>query len=105
MGFSLPNFLRRTPPTALENYFTACEFSPVSGINWESKPQLLLERLLEAINSLPNQTANTCSTISSAPLSYAMKLVNVLFSRCSLTTCWKRFESATAMKHALCSFS
>jgi hypothetical protein len=55
MGFSLPNFLRRTPPTALENYFAACGFSPVSGINWESKPQLLLERLLEAINSLPNQ--------------------------------------------------
>jgi hypothetical protein len=55
MGFSLPNFLRRTPPTALENYFAACAFFPVSGINWESKPQLLLDRLLAAINSLPNQ--------------------------------------------------
>jgi hypothetical protein len=87
MGFSLPNFLRRTPPTALEPYFADRGFSGLSGINWESRPQLLLDRLLEAINTLPNQDREHVFEISSAPLSYATKLVNALFSRCSLTTC------------------
>jgi hypothetical protein len=55
MGFSVPNFLRRTPPTALEDYFAARGFSGLSGIDWESKPHVLLGRLLEAIETLPDQ--------------------------------------------------
>jgi hypothetical protein len=55
MGFSLPNFLRRTPPAALEDYFAARGLSGLSGINWESKPQLLLDHLLEAIEALPEK--------------------------------------------------
>jgi hypothetical protein len=55
MGLSLPNFLRRTPPTALEHYFADRGFSGLSGIDWESKPQLLLDRLLAAIDTLPEQ--------------------------------------------------
>jgi hypothetical protein len=36
MGFSLPNFLRRTPPTALEDYFAARGLSGLSGIDGKS---------------------------------------------------------------------
>jgi hypothetical protein len=54
MGFSVPSFLRRTPPTALEDYFAARGFSGLLGIDWESK-HLLLDRLLEAIERLPDQ--------------------------------------------------
>jgi hypothetical protein len=55
MGFSLPNFLRRTPPTALEPYFADRGFSRLDGINWKSRDRALLGQLLEAIEALPNQ--------------------------------------------------
>jgi len=55
MGFSLPNFLRRTPPAALEDYFCGSRLSGLSGIDWKSKPQLLLDRLLKAIDTLPDE--------------------------------------------------
>ena len=55
MGFDLPNFLRRTPPTVLQDYFADRGFSGPSSINWEGRPQLLLDRLLEAIEALPEQ--------------------------------------------------
>jgi len=55
MGFSLPNFLRRTPPTALEHYFAACEFCVLEGINWENKDRALLGQVRKAIEALPDQ--------------------------------------------------
>jgi hypothetical protein len=39
----------------LEDYFAARGLSGLSGIDWKSKPQLLLDRLLKAIDTLPDE--------------------------------------------------
>jgi len=54
MGFSLPNFLRRTPPAALEQYFAACGFCGLEGVNWTTNDRALLGQVREAVEALPD---------------------------------------------------
>lgn len=51
MSFTLPGFLRRTPPVSLRRYFMARNFG-LPDIDWDAVPKLLNRRLRAAIEGL-----------------------------------------------------
>jgi hypothetical protein len=52
MSFSLPRFLRRTPPTTLVHYFAARGISLPPTLNWRATHRVLTALLYEAIENL-----------------------------------------------------
>jgi hypothetical protein len=53
MGFSLPRFLRRTPPSSLAEYVATRSLSALEDIDWRSESQAVLNQLREGIEALP----------------------------------------------------
>jgi len=53
MGFSLPNFLKRTPPASLREYIETTGFSGFDGIDWSAKAPALSMRFREIMDALP----------------------------------------------------
>jgi len=57
MGFNLKRFLRRTPPTALRQYFDARVTSLSGQADWDTPTQAQLDALFDAINATDQHDA------------------------------------------------
>src|SRR5271166_2242395 len=52
MSFSLPRFLRRTPPKSLKQYFDAGQVALSGGVDWDADQSALHKTLRQAIEAL-----------------------------------------------------